>query len=491
MATFTEALTGIIPDIRTGAAAEVRSSLFGLARQLQQDPDSQSHSLQTWWQWLDDEGYDRETFSTVLAQICKARIGEQSLNELTSCIKSSKDNADGIAMLLEQVKQSNSSLLEELETLENLALEEENQLGAAAGGLTTGGKWGIGAAATVVTLGVAGLIWYNKSKGNSSKTMKSAVEQKVEQQIERVEDNLKIESEASLRRVELTSQKDLGQLIENPDKGNITDRLIEVKPINEFTPEEIDAKAEYCTKAHLRKFKDAVENRIESDLRRLYESDSSGYRIDMLEYDKKNSNVIKKMVNKDNHIYKDELNLLDYQFKSKGEVRALRDKYENSGQYEKDYKTYLEKHPEGREYYTEERVKSIKKAYKNMLEVEKGLRSNAGFTEWVKNVSRKDGFAKKIAQDGLQDANIFKTDIEMDIEAKSRREFRVYEEFVEEYARTDAAKAKALAKEEVVTIMGEGKMLAEEEAVIEIGQGKAAVRQLEEDEYASGKVVEL
>jgi len=52
MATFTEALTGIIPDIRTGAAAEVRSSLFGLARQLQEDSDSQSHSLQTWWQWL-------------------------------------------------------------------------------------------------------------------------------------------------------------------------------------------------------------------------------------------------------------------------------------------------------------------------------------------------------------------------------------------------------------------------------------------------------
>ena len=143
MTTFTEALIQIVPDIRTGTAADVRSSLIGLARQLQQDPESQTHSLQTWWQWLDDEGYDRETFATILAQICKVRIGEQGLFELTSFITSSKDNADGIAMLLEQVKQSNPSFAEEVETLESLARDEENQLGATAGGLSKGGKIGI------------------------------------------------------------------------------------------------------------------------------------------------------------------------------------------------------------------------------------------------------------------------------------------------------------------------------------------------------------
>ena len=92
MTNFTEALIQIVPDIRTDGAAAVRSCLIGLGRQLQEDPDSQTHSLQTWWQWLDDEGYDRETFATILSQICKVRIGEQSLNELTSYIKSSKDN---------------------------------------------------------------------------------------------------------------------------------------------------------------------------------------------------------------------------------------------------------------------------------------------------------------------------------------------------------------------------------------------------------------
>lgn len=355
----------------------------------------------------DDEGYDRETFSTVLAQICKVRIGEQSLNELTSYIKSSKDNADGIAMLLKQVKQSHPSLLEEVETLENLALEEENQLGATAGGLTTGGKWGIGLGATTVLLGTVGVIWY-KSKGNSSKTMKSVAEHEVEQQIEEAENNLKIESGESLRRAKVISQKDLDVIIENPGKGNITERLIEVKPIHESTPEEIDGRAEYCTKEHLRKFKDAVEESIESDLRNMYVGDALGYKVDMLKYDKENSNVIKKYLEKVNKLpektlYQDELHLLEHQFQTKGmvqpkgEVKDLRTKYEKSGQYEKDYKAYLEKHPQYREHFAEERVKSIKKAYKNMLEAEKGLRSDAEFTEWVKNVSIKNGFAKKIA----------------------------------------------------------------------------------------------
>jgi hypothetical protein len=91
----------------------------------------------------------------------------------------------------------------------------------------------------------------------------------------------------------------------------------------------------------------------------------------------------------------------------------------------------------------------------------------------------------------VQDANIFKTDIELDIVAKSQQEFRVYEELLKDYAKTDAAKAKVFAKQEELTIIEEGKISAENEVVTIIDEEEVAGRQLKEDKVAAGQVFEL
>ena len=255
MTTFTEALIQIVPDIRTGTAADVRSSLIGLARQLQQDPESQTHSLQTWWQWLDDEGYDRETFATILAQICKVRIGEQGLFELTSFITSSKDNADGIAMLLERVKQSNPSFAEEAETLESLALEEQNQLEATAGGLSTGGKIGI----TIGAVGVASLVGggiYLAVRKKKQGTNNNVIERGGAREVENVDRNVKNETNVVEARVAEHPQL----VIENLKSNEFQPR--EQSAIKDFNAGELNTKATNYAMAHGKKL---VRAEVEKD----------------------------------------------------------------------------------------------------------------------------------------------------------------------------------------------------------------------------------
>ena len=277
MTTFTEALIQIVPDIRTGTAADVRSSLIGLARQLQQDPESQTHSLQTWWQWLDDEGYDRETFATILSQICKVRIGEQSLNELTSYIKSSKDNSDGIAILLEQVKQSHPSLLEEVETLESLALEEENQLGATAGGMGKGGEIGTIVGVVGVAGIIGGVIWYKATRKNKPDTIAHAIERETVRESEEGEHDVTdayhqtiVEHEHFFKEERTQAEKEI---------------------ITAYKDKEIIAKAESCAKAHSERFKKEVDEHIKKELRHSY-LNQRVYEPEIVKYDKEKGSKI-------------------------------------------------------------------------------------------------------------------------------------------------------------------------------------------------------
>jgi hypothetical protein len=98
-----------------------------------------------------------------------------------------------------------------------------------------------------------------------------------------------------------------------------------------------------------------------------------------------------------------------------------------------------------REAYNES-TESINNAYKVLLEVERELKSDGEFNKWVKNAPRKGGLTKEIAQDGIQDGDAFKADIERNIANKSDKEIREYRTLVEEYAETKETEAKRIAK---------------------------------------------
>jgi hypothetical protein len=410
MTTFTEALTGIIPDIRTGTAADVRSSLIGLARQLQQDPDSQAHSLQTWWQWLDDEGYDRETFTTILAQICKVRIGEQSLNELTSYIESSKDNADGIAILLEKVKQSHPSLLEEVETLESLALEEENQLGATAGGLGKGGKWGVGVG-VVAAAGIAALIY--KSTRNRPQALEHYAQIRIEEiDHEMVNERERFDSFVGRERPSFVVDHP-EEIIKNLEAVNGSQRFKELKPIKDFSYFDISEKAANYVEAHYQKFEKQMKDKVEDRIWESYKSDEKGYNADLLRYDKENGDIIEKAA-KDDGLSLGEALDRRWDFNA---VQGLRNAYNGSIQYE----INLANWGVDKELEIQEEVKMLTtNDYETLLQIEKSYKEDKELFMWAKNFSHADGFALTEVDKGIEHADIFMLDITKDIDKKAK-----------------------------------------------------------------------
>ena len=438
MTTFTEALIQIVPDIRTDGAAAVRSCLIGLGRQLQEDPDSQTHSLQTWWQWLDDEGYDSETFATILSQICKVRIGEQSLNELTSYIKSSKDNSDGITMLLEQVKQSHPSFAEEVEILESLALEEENQLGATAGGLSKGGKWGVGAGVGIV--GIAGIITtvlILKSKKNAKRTIEREVTERAETREESFDITLRSESTEVYHHVAEDPQKIIDSLKSNESQPR------ERYAITQFSDKDLSDEAETYVNAHSKKFERDVEKLAKEEIESNYLSDEELWGRDMEKYLEANGGSEEKRLKE---IY--------------GNIRTF-----TSGGREKDIKKFKESLEYenavsrwGRSQYGarirnevrrtyEESTKSIQQAYKDLLRIEKAYKENGGLHALSKEISKAEGFANKDVDEAIEEIDKFGTKLSIDVENRAKEALEEYEEAVKEFARREELEAAQLAKD--------------------------------------------
>ena len=438
MTTFTEALIQIVPDIRTDGAAAVRSCLIGLGRQLQEDPDSQTHSLQTWWQWLDDEGYDRETLATILTQVCNARIGEPQLAELSSFIKASKDNPAGIAMLLEQIKQSHPSFAEEVETLESLALEEENQLGATAGGLSKGGKWGIGAGVGIV--GVAGIavavhIW--KSKRNGTRTIEREVTDRAETREESFDITLRSESTEVYHHVAEDPQKIIGSLKSNESQPR------ERYAITQFSDKDLSDEAETYVNAHSKKFERDVEKLAKEKIESNYLNDEDLWGRDMEKYLDANGGGEEKRLK---GIYGD-LKI----YTSGGREKDIK-KFKESLEYENalsrwgrtQYGAAIRN--EARKTY-EESTKSIQQAYKDLLRIEKAYKENGGLHALSKEISKAEGFANKDVDEAIEEIDKFGTKLSIDVENRAKEALEEYEKAVKEFARREELEAAQLAKD--------------------------------------------
>lgn len=425
MTTFTEALIQIVPDIRTGTVADVRSSLIGLARQLQQDPDSQAHSLQTWWQWLDDEGYDRETFATILAQICKIRIGEQGLFELTSFITSSKDNADGIAILLEQVKQSHPSLLEEVETLESLALEEENQLGATAGGLSKGGKIGTAVGVVGVASLVGGGIYLARARRNRPGGINQAIRQGGDRVIENVERDVRNEINEGVAQVAEHPQK----VIENLKSNEFQPR--EQSAIKDFNAGEINDKAEHYAMAHGKKL-------VRAEVEKSYLNDETRLDNAMEEYFKVNEGGVEKRLRETGVRFDHELR--------DGKLADIK-KFKGTQEYEDEVSKWG-KGPWGQDAEREaskvyiESLDSTIKAYKALIVIEKSYKENMKLHEISKGISELEGFANTDVNEAIKEMDRFGTKLSIDVEKRAKEAVQEYEKAVDEFAKQEEREAR-------------------------------------------------
>jgi len=98
MSNVLELLQKVNPAINESMADDLRAGLVAINRQVQVDSASTDWSLNSWWQWLDDEGYDREAFLGALNQLCAAKLSDLSMTQLADFCRSSGDESAGLQL---------------------------------------------------------------------------------------------------------------------------------------------------------------------------------------------------------------------------------------------------------------------------------------------------------------------------------------------------------------------------------------------------------
>ena len=97
----------------------------------------------------------------ILNQVCEAKLGEQGGTELRAFLQASAAEPEGLPKLIDHVQSEVPDLAQTIESLEALAVEEEQQLVATAGGMSKGAKIGLIAAGSYLgALGISSLAAY-------------------------------------------------------------------------------------------------------------------------------------------------------------------------------------------------------------------------------------------------------------------------------------------------------------------------------------------
>ena len=171
-----ETLQLIDPAIASEAAAEFRTALVAILQQLEQDDTAANRSLQGWWTWLDEEGYDRDGFGLILNQVCEAKLGEQGGTELRAFLQANAAEPEGLPKLIDHVQSEVPDLAQTIESLEALAVEEEQQLVATAGGMSKGATIGVAVGGTVAVAGIGILVGIAVHRRNKTRAANVARE---------------------------------------------------------------------------------------------------------------------------------------------------------------------------------------------------------------------------------------------------------------------------------------------------------------------------
>jgi hypothetical protein len=151
-----DTLHSIDPSIESHAAGDFSSTLAAIFRKLTSDSGAEKLSLQQWWQWIDEAGYDRDGFIKMLQQFCRARIGDDGVEELTASCISIKEQPDGIPQLLDQLETDHEELSNVLQELHVACLSDQLGLETTAGGMTKGGKIALGSFGAAGAIGLVG-----------------------------------------------------------------------------------------------------------------------------------------------------------------------------------------------------------------------------------------------------------------------------------------------------------------------------------------------
>ena len=110
--------------------------LLAIAEEIHNQPEAEAHSLNHWFTWLDEEGYDQPGIARALQQLCQQRLGAEAGQQLQAQAKARADDPQGVPSAIEHLSQNHPELLEELLAIEQTRQEELQRLHAMAGGLS-------------------------------------------------------------------------------------------------------------------------------------------------------------------------------------------------------------------------------------------------------------------------------------------------------------------------------------------------------------------
>ena len=290
MSTLLQELVQVDPAIAVDSVAEFRATLVAISNRMQEESSSSGNSLQAWWQWLEDEGYDGANFAAVLSKIGTARLGDQAFAALLSFCRTSEATADGIPHLLEHLHSHHPQLAAELETLEDLALVEEEQLLSTAGGMSKGGRdalIGVAAVAGGALVGVGGYKLgsrLHRAYREWAQGRGERVRAEAQATGERGEEKLNAELKSDFRELEQRGERSgaaaLQEAREHPGQAiNEAKALRAIDPqvylnqknIVHYTTDDIEDRAETLLAQHIMSFPKSiakhVESRVERDVR--------------------------------------------------------------------------------------------------------------------------------------------------------------------------------------------------------------------------------
>ena len=275
------------PSIAAEAAAEFRTALVAILQQLEQDETAANRSLQGWWTWLDEEGYDRDGFGLILNQVGEAKLGQQGQAELLSLLQANAAEPGGVPRLIDHVQSKHPALAKEIESLETLAVTEEQQLHARAGGSSAGRDTGIavgvigGTIATVVVVykgkqAVNWLVskWKNRGQGAVERVIdRDEVKgtERVEFRAEGLERQSKEKGESITKKIRTNPDifaKDIKQnALQEDMKIGLLTRQNKISIVN-YTEKHIKARVEMLVRDHLDKYGEKIiENDIKDSIR--------------------------------------------------------------------------------------------------------------------------------------------------------------------------------------------------------------------------------
>ena len=158
------------------SVAGFHAALVAIGREMHEKTQAGHQSLWAWWQWLDDEGYERQAFAEVLCQIGRTTIGEEAFAELTAYSKSIENDPDGISTLIEYTNKHYPDLTEEIAKIEKLAEEEDIQIQNMAGGMSNVGKDVLIGVGTTAGVGLVGKVIHSYWKRNKAERESRLVE---------------------------------------------------------------------------------------------------------------------------------------------------------------------------------------------------------------------------------------------------------------------------------------------------------------------------